>query len=471
MNFDNKALLLAAVFLAAALPSMLYYTFAFDEYAYMNLAEEINAGNYLQSIELYRPPLWPVMLAFAYQFFGPSEVVTKLLSLLVGAAGVGILYLAVRKHFGEGTAGIAGLLYATNSFLIFFSGRALTEPLYMTILAALLWAIWESEKNERALLAVGALSGMLLLARYTALALLPAIALVLFYSRGWSLLRCKWAYAGGVAFLLVLSPYLHASFLATGDPLKPMIGFSLNVAKTTLASHPSGVPDRIPSYILFLPATLGFAALPTLAAAWLERKKVWSEARAAYQKRKADFKLLSLAAITAFYFLFLEFGIKLKELRYSAVVLPLACVLAALLIARPKNSVLTKVFHATLLLNLLAGVAVIAYFGGQELPLVGSYRKQADVASAGAFLAQNCNESIYSNADAIALHYTKLQNADDSAVDAQCSNFRPQCIFKSWYEDNNSAQFKKISACATQGSYDKAFAQGGAEVYLRKAYW
>lgn len=137
--------------------------------------------------------IWP------YQGIALSWHLARIVSALLGGITVGLTYLLARSCFSEGPGrqwfplGAAALVALTPQF-IFGNALVSNDPLLITLATALLWIcitiVGENQDGRGKALAAGALLGLLLITKQSALALvpLPFLALVV---RG-NLKRAAW---------------------------------------------------------------------------------------------------------------------------------------------------------------------------------------------------------------------------------------------------------------------------------------
>lgn len=169
----------------------------------------------------YRAPLLPYMLAGIYAVFGDNMLALEMLLPLVGVLGVFGAYLLARELFGEEAAVISALFLALMPLHAFFSGRILTDVLAATAITFSVLFFWKGfVKGEKGLpILCGIMAAASILARYMSALLLPVFFLALLLKhRNLSFLD-KRAAVAGVAFLLVLSPWLMYSQHVYGNPL------------------------------------------------------------------------------------------------------------------------------------------------------------------------------------------------------------------------------------------------------------
>ncbi|MGA7579091.1 MAG: ArnT family glycosyltransferase [Desulfobaccales bacterium] len=138
------------------------------------------------------PILYPALLALVWKLwpnFPENLLLMKWLSVLCGAAAVGLAYLFLRRfnYFSGGVALAAGLLCATSSFFLYFASQTFSEIPFALLTIPALWAM---EAQIRApsfrrgrQFGSGVLLGLPFLCRIIGVALVPAGLLLLYYWR------------------------------------------------------------------------------------------------------------------------------------------------------------------------------------------------------------------------------------------------------------------------------------------------
>ena len=102
-------------------------------------AKDILAGDWL-SLEygvLWKPPLYPYLLAIVYAIFGTNIFTAKLIQVLAALAGYYVLYLIGRQHFGSVVAGLGLCMASLYGTFIHFEGEleVVTMVTFFNILA------------------------------------------------------------------------------------------------------------------------------------------------------------------------------------------------------------------------------------------------------------------------------------------------------------------------------------------------
>jgi 4-amino-4-deoxy-L-arabinose transferase-like glycosyltransferase len=119
--------------------------YATDSRLYDALAQSIvNGGglSYAGQPTAYVTPGYPVFLALCYWLVGRNFLLIGLLQSALGAAVAVFVYRMAREIFDREVAWVAGLLCALMPELIVWgSGQILTEPLYIFLLTAALYAL------------------------------------------------------------------------------------------------------------------------------------------------------------------------------------------------------------------------------------------------------------------------------------------------------------------------------------------
>ena len=127
--------------------------------------------------DLWRAPLWPVLLAVFQKIFGFKDEASALAGGVCFGVGACLVFLLGRRWFNLPVAIAATLLYIFSSQLLIFSISGLTEPLAVLLMLAWFYLLtgpcpdtwWQP-------LLAGAAGGLFYLARYNAgLFFLPAL--------------------------------------------------------------------------------------------------------------------------------------------------------------------------------------------------------------------------------------------------------------------------------------------------------
>ncbi len=119
---------------------------------------------------IWRAPLWPIILAASFSFFGFTDQVAASTSGFFYIAALVPLVLLGRKLAGSLVAFWAGLLYIFSPASLYYSISGMTEPLAAFLMLLWLFLLWKAaEKGGHFLFWAGAAGGFFYLARYNAL--------------------------------------------------------------------------------------------------------------------------------------------------------------------------------------------------------------------------------------------------------------------------------------------------------------
>jgi hypothetical protein len=166
-----------------------------------------------------KPPLTTFVHALALLLFGHTMTAIRLLDLLWTMATALVLFLLVWRLFGEPWLGaLAGILYPLVYYPLGYWYTAQTDGwLNLPLLAATLLMTNGDTIPHRVptSLAAGVLIGVAVLLKYTALALLPLLAVLLLYWQrthiAVAVRACLWMTVGFVIVLVVATGWLLAS--------------------------------------------------------------------------------------------------------------------------------------------------------------------------------------------------------------------------------------------------------------------
>ncbi|MCP5104061.1 MAG: tetratricopeptide repeat protein, partial [bacterium] len=132
----------------------------------------------IQENPYFRPPGYPYFLSVIYRVFGHEPLAPRIIQMLLGVLGCGILFLAARKIFGNEIAFIAGLLMAFYWAFVFYEKELREVALLVFLLPLLiLWMIKLFEKPTIArFVFCGFLLGGIIITRPNFLLFLPLAA-------------------------------------------------------------------------------------------------------------------------------------------------------------------------------------------------------------------------------------------------------------------------------------------------------
>jgi 4-amino-4-deoxy-L-arabinose transferase-like glycosyltransferase len=413
---DSLVLLIPclALYLILALYALQFRFFAMDEYTYMLTAREFLRGNYFNSPDAERFPLFPFLLSTAYQVFGESEVVAKGLSAAFGLLTVITVFFLAKKVSGDDrTAFASTLITACSPFLVFFSARALTESLFTFLLTAFGLLMLKSVEDDKHLVTLAATSALLFLTRYFGLYAVPVAVIYYYLKKGFP--KPKWLLLSALSFLLVLSPWLYYSQLLTGNPVGLLSSFFQGQVQTNDAGM--SLPDKIPSYTIALPLLLGPAIiLLPLIFFKKARQGVW----------KKGFPIILLVAIPIALLEIYGF-LHPRLLRYEAVFAPFLAIIAAVALSESRELFKKTPFAQALLLT---GIVVASIFSSVFAEnYFSTYQKHVSYRQVGVFMKENCaGGGVYSNLRVLSQYYT-----DAKPVEAENAS-KAECVAKSDYE-------------------------------------
>jgi 4-amino-4-deoxy-L-arabinose transferase-like glycosyltransferase len=133
---------------------------------------------------VYRPPLWPWLIAGLSLIFGRADIYDRLFLCCLGAGTCVLIYLFARELFGRRIGLIAGLMACIYPALYLYDGWLYTESLYNFLLTAICYCVLriqrDSGQRKRLWLLCALLLALLALTR-------PNGILVLALVIGWTL--------------------------------------------------------------------------------------------------------------------------------------------------------------------------------------------------------------------------------------------------------------------------------------------
>ena len=210
------------------------YKLAGDAYYHHHQADLISKGHWFINPHEYivnghildsagDPPLYALYLAFWSRVGLDGVTDHRLVSTLAGFALVVSLGLLVRRLAGDLPGIIAAVLAAMHPLMWINDMMLLSEGLYQPLIVAVLWAgyAWIEKPTTKRIVICGAVISIAALTRAEALALFGFMVIPLVWWLGeldWRA-KLRQIVLGGVAGLVVLSPWLIYNNLRFEDPV------------------------------------------------------------------------------------------------------------------------------------------------------------------------------------------------------------------------------------------------------------
>src|SRR5512146_1808743 len=186
----------------------------------------LDASNF---ITLDKPPLAILPMAISVKLLGLSSFALLLPEALLGIGTVVVLYLAVRRSFGEAAAGLAGLVAAITPVAVLIFRYDNPDALLTFLLVSAAWALGRGLEHGRVRWALFAASlvGLAFLTKYLqAYVVLPAFAVTWLLCAPGSLPRRIAGLVASAAAVLVASGWWVAIVELIPAANRPYIGGS-----------------------------------------------------------------------------------------------------------------------------------------------------------------------------------------------------------------------------------------------------
>ncbi len=224
ISYSKKLLLLIAfAFIIRLYVVLNATTIAHDSILYIDLSKNLASGNYDKSLNLIRPPLYPVMIWLFSYIFQDIEFAGRMVSAFGGTLTVLVSYYLGRKLFNERTGIIIALFVSIHPYMIRYSGEVLTEGMFFFFVAtvSLLGLISISKNSTFFMILTSIFSALAYLTRPDGIGFIIVIfAWILFYKihkvkEDWAT-RLKLLISGLSVFLIITLPYLSFIYQDTG---------------------------------------------------------------------------------------------------------------------------------------------------------------------------------------------------------------------------------------------------------------
>ncbi|HVU65617.1 MAG TPA: glycosyltransferase family 39 protein [Ktedonobacteraceae bacterium] len=97
---------------------------------------------------VYRPPLWPWLIAALSLIFGRADIYDRLFLCCLGAGTCVLIYLFARDLFGRRIGLVAGLMASVYPALYLYDGWMYTESLYTFLLMAICYCVLRIQRSS-----------------------------------------------------------------------------------------------------------------------------------------------------------------------------------------------------------------------------------------------------------------------------------------------------------------------------------
>lgn len=193
-----------------------------DEAVYLGLGESLLKGQYSMDaqapVETFRPPLFP----FVISPVSGSVLIVRLIVVIISALSVAATYFLSKELFGRDVALWASLFLSVNHLFFFFSTKALTEPLFISLVSISLLFLSKAEKKHAYALLSGTFAGLAFLTRYLGTILIVSCLLffIFLFLRRKRVDKVAVEFAlFAFGFLAVISPWMLFSYEYYGNVL------------------------------------------------------------------------------------------------------------------------------------------------------------------------------------------------------------------------------------------------------------
>ncbi len=218
-------------------------------------------------------PLWPMVLALAYEIGGFSLATSEAASFLVSLLLLLVTFLATRDLLGRDKAWFVTAFAALDFLLVATAANLLSEDLIAVCYVATIWAILRSLKDDRFIILAGIFAGAGYLTRASIgyfFLLAGAVGFLWrFYYLRWSVFRNRHYLAAIGLFLLFVGSWSLRNLLVFGWPnweTSPYLTYSVVYSLQNPLLFAAAFAEKTLLFLLFY-ALVGAFLLPQILAA------------------------------------------------------------------------------------------------------------------------------------------------------------------------------------------------------------
>jgi 4-amino-4-deoxy-L-arabinose transferase-like glycosyltransferase len=172
-----------------------------------------------------RTPVYPFFIALIYRLFGPHPWIVILFQLFLDAGAAVILYKLCCRLFKGRIPLIAGVLYAIDPFLIYYSNTLMSDSVFVFTLVCSAYALTNllQQNHDRIspwkIILAGGLFGLCALVKPIALYLLLFLAPGGFILHSGRKNVAKFSFIFTASFVLAISPWLVRNIVEFNTPM------------------------------------------------------------------------------------------------------------------------------------------------------------------------------------------------------------------------------------------------------------
>jgi hypothetical protein len=273
------AMRLAATFILPGEPEADGYTHMLEA---GGIAERISGGTFeLRNLHGNWLPLGKLSCGLLIVVFGHAYWVCRIVSVLAGSAACVLVWAAARRAFdSEFAAWASWFLLLTAPWHLLYSGLGMLEASFGMCIAASVYLLMRSSKDNRLFLVSCMVMGAACLIRYEGWILAPLLWLIGAFQRRASLPVLA---AGGLAFTIPVAWWHWLNYVVTGNPFYHL-EFGRRYFEDFYRFNPELAQRGIPQALRHI-HTLWTAAGPALfvlccvgLAVMLFRRRIWRDA-------------------------------------------------------------------------------------------------------------------------------------------------------------------------------------------------
>lgn len=169
---------------------------------------------------LFRAPLYPWLLGAFYALVNNDLLWARVLNLILQMATLVVLYRIAQNYFGTLAARLAGILFAVNGMVIFYSAEILSTSLEMLMAILVGWSTLALRKSPtlKQALVCGLLWGLAAITRPNFLLVAP-IAIAIAIWPVWKTTSLRLAIVSIIGLALPIAPITLANWMLGYEPV------------------------------------------------------------------------------------------------------------------------------------------------------------------------------------------------------------------------------------------------------------
>lgn len=186
-------------------------------------------------LQIAYPPIFHLTTGLAFSIFGLSEIYGRYIALIYAVSSFCVMYILVKRYFGEKIAFISTVLFSFSPYALFYSSRVMQDfaVYFWLFLSVYMFSLAMEKRRYRYFAIAGILSALAFLSKQMGGFVVIFFSLILFISKMDKGEKLKYITIILSFFFMFLLPYLVILYKVGGFEINKMvaIGYAIKAGQ------------------------------------------------------------------------------------------------------------------------------------------------------------------------------------------------------------------------------------------------